>query len=81
MMHSLLVRRPDPSISTFAGVMREVELKREKKETLKLIAKKKQQQEEKEVAPKSRPRILQQRLPIEGTGGTNRRMKAMLLAS
>ena len=58
MMHSLLVRRPDPSVSTYADVMREEELKREKEETLKLIAKKKQQQEEEEVAPKSRPRIL-----------------------
>ena len=54
---------------------------KEKEETLKLIAKKKkQQQEEEEVAPKSRPRILQQRLTIEGTGGTNRRMIAVLLA-
>ncbi|XP_050264513.1 uncharacterized protein LOC126708689 [Quercus robur] len=49
-------KTPDPLVRTYADVMREEALKREKEETLKLIAKKKkQQQEEEETAPEKPP--------------------------
>ena len=44
-----------PLVLNYADVMREEALKREKEETLKLIAKKKKQQEEEEVAPEKPP--------------------------
>ncbi|KAF2294154.1 hypothetical protein GH714_007933 [Hevea brasiliensis] len=62
-------KTPDPSVRTYADVMREEALKREKEETLKAIAKKKKEEEEaakegrettaaatKEAAPKRRNR-------------------------
>ena len=47
-------KTPDPSVRTYAEIMREEALKREKEETLRLIAKKKKKAEESgkaEVAP------------------------------
>ncbi|CAL0334354.1 unnamed protein product [Lupinus luteus] len=45
-------KTPDPTVRTYADIMREEALKREKEETLKLIAKKKKEEEE---AEKSAP--------------------------
>ncbi|KAK7412454.1 hypothetical protein VNO78_03916 [Psophocarpus tetragonolobus] len=50
-------KTPDPSVRTYADVMREEALKREKEETLKAIAKKKKEEEE---AAKSAPPQQQQ---------------------
>ncbi|KAK7306536.1 hypothetical protein VNO77_44483 [Canavalia gladiata] len=50
-------KTPDPSVRTYADVMREEALKREKEETLKAIAKKKKEEEE---AAKAAPQQQQQ---------------------
>lgn len=47
-------KTPDPSVRTYADVMREEALKREKEETLKAIAKKKKEEEE---AAKDAPQV------------------------
>ncbi|KAJ1424460.1 TOG domain [Sesbania bispinosa] len=51
-------KTPDPSVRTYADVMREEALKREKEETLKAIAKKKKEEEE---AAKAAPEKAQQK--------------------
>ncbi|KAL2624256.1 hypothetical protein R1flu_008501 [Riccia fluitans] len=48
-------KTPDVSIRTYADVMREETLKREKEETLRLIAKKKQEEAEKKVTEPAAP--------------------------
>ncbi|XP_057718978.1 uncharacterized protein LOC130933398 [Arachis stenosperma] len=55
-------KTPDPSVRTYADVMREQALKREKEETLKAIAKKKKEEEEaaKAAPPQAAPQQQQQ---------------------